>query len=242
MKITKTLQLLGLGLVLGIFLISVVSAQTLVAGKIYDSGYDNLVSDADVNVVCNSNTLTTTSLSDGTYAVRFEQTDCDLGDDVDVNAVKGILSGSGSGTVIECNEENDCAEGYVSIINLAIKSQYSGSHSGSSRYYLCGNGKCDTGESANTCPKDCLLPSQNQEQTQQTQTPDTNSTQTTAGVGIVINPPENKTNGISRITGGVIGALGTGWIIVIIFIAAILILSLIVRFIRKRKDINTDSN
>ena len=45
--------------------------------------------------------------------------------------------------------------------------------------------------------------------------------------------------GLSRITGAVIGALGTGWIVIIIFIVGVLGLSLIVRVIRKRK-LNTE--
>ena len=137
MKTTKILSLGIFGLFLMIFLINVISAQTLVAGKIYTSGYSDIVSGADVSITCNSNILDTNSLDDGTYAVRFNQSECGLGNNVEVSASKGDLSGSASGVVIECNDQNDCAEGYVSIINLAIKAKEStGGHiggSGSSR-------------------------------------------------------------------------------------------------------------
>ena len=120
MKTTKTFGLLSLGLLLMISLINVIDAQTLVAGKVYTSGYNDIVPDASISVVCNNGVpMTTTSLDDGTYAVRFNQSECGLGNNVEVSATKGDLSGSASGVVIECNDQNDCAEGYVSIINLA---------------------------------------------------------------------------------------------------------------------------
>src|SRR3989338_11634255 len=127
MKTTKTIGLLSVGLILGIFLINLVNAQTLVAGKIYNSGYTDVIKDVSITVTCNSNVLTTTSLDDGTYAVKFNENLCGLGNSVNVNAIKEDLSSSGSGTVIECDSPNDCTEGYVSIINLAIKAKQTSS-------------------------------------------------------------------------------------------------------------------
>lgn len=244
MKTTKAIYLLSIGLFLMIFLINVVNAQTLVAGKIYNSGYSDIISGADITVTCNSNVLDTTSLDDGTYAVRFNQTECDLRDNVNVNGVQGDLSGSASGVVIACNNETDtnCAEGYVSIINLAIKSQQSsGSHVnlGGSRYYNCGNGKCDSGESINTCPRDCKVIINQNVTTDPNANNENNENNQTQTLTTNLEEDNQTTNqgGLSKITGAVVGTLGTGWIVIIIFIVGVLALSLIVRFVRKKKTI-----
>jgi len=78
------------------------SAQTLVAGKIYNADYSSVIEGASVNVKCGSNTLITRSLADGTYAVRFEQVQCTLGNNVIVTSSKNGLSGSESGVIAEC--------------------------------------------------------------------------------------------------------------------------------------------
>ncbi len=239
MKTTKTFELFTFGLLFCIFLISFINAQTLVAGKIYTSNYADIVSGAEVTVTCNSNPSTTTSLDDGTYAVRFEENLCGLGDNVNVNAVKSDLSGSGSGVVIECNEQNDCTEGYISIINLAIKTKQTENYNsgGSRRYYYCGNNKCDSGETINTCPRDCKVNTTAQTDTATANielTNNGNSGNETTNLG-----DNNEDQGWVGITGAVIGALGTGWIVIIIFIIGILGLSLVVRVIR-RKSITED--
>jgi len=242
MKTTKTFKLLSLSLFLMIFLINIANAQTLVAGKVYTSGYDDIVSGADITVTCNSNTLITPSLDDGTYAVRFGVELCNIDDSVSVSGVKGDLSGSGSGVVTECNDESDCAEGYVSIINLAIKAaQAIGTGSGGRNrgYYYCGNNYCDTGETATTCPKDCNA-----------NTTTANTTISQGTVELTIENQEQNTSendnetltenqgGLSRITGAVIGAEGNSGLLVIIIFLAILLISLIaVRFMRNRKTI-----
>jgi len=240
MKTTKTKGLLSLGLLLGIFLISVINAQTLIAGKVYDSGYNNFVSGAGVTVTCNSHSLDTHSLDDGTYAVRFEENICDLGSSVEVNSGKGSLSGFGTGIVVECDDTSDCDSGLFSIVNLAIKSQSNNNNnagSGNHRYYLCGNGVCNSGENVNTCPKDCKPVIQNQ-------TTQTTNTETSNEETQTLNPINPKTTNSSqgaflRITGAVTGALGNaGWLIIIIFILGIIGLSISVRIIRKRNAIN----
>lgn len=224
-----------------IFLINIVNAQTLVAGKVYTSGYDDIVSGADIAVTCNSNDLDTTSLDDGTYAVRFDESKCGLGDNVNVNGAKGDLSGSDSGVVIECNDQDNCAEGYVSIINLAIKtSQGTGGNNGGGgegrHYYYCGNNYCDTGETATTCPKDCKANAT------------ANATTSQGTVELTIENQEQNTsendnettaeNQGGLITGAVIGAEGNSGLLVIIAFLAILLASLIaVRFMRNRKAI-----
>lgn len=230
-----------------IFLINIVNAQTLVAGKVYTSGYNDPVSEADVTVTCNSNSLKTNSLEDGTYAVRFKEDYCNIDNSVEVSAVKGDLSGSGSGVIIECDGSNNCDSGYVSIINLAIKAKQTTENSGSSSrsggsrgYYYCGNNKCDSGESAATCPKDCSpFINQNVTSAQNTNNTETNPNGNSDNEETQIEDTETNSNqgSISRITGAVIGALGTGWIIVIIFIFGVLVFALIVKLIRNRKEI-----
>jgi hypothetical protein len=249
MKTTKTIGLLSFGLLFSIFLISVINAQTLIAGKIYTSNYDNLVSGADVSVTCNlyplttnSNPLITNSLEDGTYAVRFEENICNnTGDSVQVNSIKAGLSGSGTGVVVECDGSNDCDSGLFSIVNLAIKPQSNNNNNGGSSggYYFCGNNRCDSGETINTYPKDCKL---TQNQTTTTTTTNTTNTETTnentntEETGGETTPPENQTR-VSRITGAVTGVLGNfGLLIIIIFILVIIGLSISVRLIRKRKQ------
>ena len=242
MKKTKTFKLLSLSLFLMIFLISIVNAQTLIAGKVYDSNYNNLVSDASVTVTCNSNTLITPSLDDGTYAVRFDESKCTLGDNVNVNGAKGDLSGSDSGVVIECNDPQNCAEGYVSIINFGIKAAQTNENNNvgggsSGRYYYCENNKCDTGETATTCPKDCKA-------NVTAQTSNTSTSQATLELTVEENQGQNTAednetqNQRGLITGAVIGAQGNSGLFVIIIFLTILFISLIVvKFMRNRKTI-----
>ena len=76
-------------IMLGMFLmsVSVVSAETLIAGKIYNADYSDTVYNATVEVTCNGNLETTDSLSDGTYEVTYDESNCQSGDDLSVYAV-----------------------------------------------------------------------------------------------------------------------------------------------------------
>ena len=95
---TKTLSLIMLGLL--VFSIGAVSAKTVIAGKIYNADFTDTISEADVNVLCNGNTLTAISRSDGSYNVEFDNpTDCEAGDSLTVSAVKGDLYGSETGII-----------------------------------------------------------------------------------------------------------------------------------------------
>ncbi len=171
MKTTRILSLGIFSLLLAIVLVSsidAISAQTLVAGKVYDSAYSQTILGASVVVACGSYSLSTLTLDDGTFAVRFEENDCKENDNVLVSSTKGNLVGSGSGVVAKCDGTNDCTEGLFSIVNLNIKpkiiisgsSSTGGSGSTSRGYYNCGNNKCDSGESINTCPRDCKATNQ----------------------------------------------------------------------------------
>jgi hypothetical protein len=101
-------------MILGLFLISmigVVSAKTIVGGTIYD---DNgiVVNEAEVTVSCEHThgnnlgtySITTDSLSDGSYAVEFYEGElgeknCVTDDEVTVTAIKDEMSGSETGIV-----------------------------------------------------------------------------------------------------------------------------------------------
>ena len=70
--------------------IGFVSAYTAVAGKIYNVDFSDTVKNATVEVNCTHDSTVTTkinaSLSDGTYAVKFMEANCDYGDSLSVHA------------------------------------------------------------------------------------------------------------------------------------------------------------
>ncbi len=147
-------------LMAAILAISCASAQTLIAGKVYNSDYSSVIGGASVTVHCGVSDLATISLNDGTYAVRFDKSNCTLGNGVSVTSSKDRLRGSKSGVVAGCLSGN-CGDEYSTVINTAMKDTGSGNSGGSSsggghaRVYICGNGKCDSGETATTCARDC---------------------------------------------------------------------------------------
>jgi hypothetical protein len=119
---------------------------TVVVGKVYTPDFSSTISDADVEVTCNSHTLTSTSSSDGTFVVSFLPTQCEKGDSVTINATKEGNTYAVDDVTIEVSSDQIPDAGSVKT---------GGSHSGAKNYYLCGNGKCDSGESIATCPIDC---------------------------------------------------------------------------------------
>ncbi|MBS3077500.1 hypothetical protein J4233_04475 [Candidatus Pacearchaeota archaeon] len=241
---TKNSQFVYIFLVLTVLSLNLANAQALVAGKVYNADFSDILSGVNVKVVCNnaepSNTIT---LGDGTYAVRFEETECNESDSVSVVASKsGFQDKSGSGTISRC-EGTDCEEPYVTIINLGMKTQTSnGGNTGggsSGRHYLCGNGKCDSGESVNTCPKDCKtieLLTQTTNTTANADDEETTGTQATR-TEIPEETLSETTNASSfpGITGAVIGTLGAaGTFLIIVFLIGIIAAAITVRIIRKR--------
>jgi len=135
------------------------SANTVVSGKIYNSDFSDVIEGADVSVKCGLETLNTESLSDGAYAVIFDEEDCPLDSEVQVSASKGDLSNEDSSNISESEEE----EGeLVAVVNLNLKGASSGGSSGGTKHsgtwFKCGNTVCDSGETYQTCAKDCPQP------------------------------------------------------------------------------------
>lgn len=118
----KILMLSVLVSLLVIASIVMVSADTIIAGKIYDSpNFEtaNGVGDANINVTCGINLLTTQSLSDGTYSVTFVETaDCPNNSTVNVIAEKGGITNSGNGVVHDYTAA--MPDLYIGVVNIAL--------------------------------------------------------------------------------------------------------------------------
>jgi hypothetical protein len=119
MKKTLALSFLALFLIASI---AMVSAATVIAGKIYDSpNFEtaNAVGSANINVTCIGNVLYTTSLSDGTYSVTYNDTaNCPDGSTVTVWAEKGGITNSGTGLVHDFTAV--VPNLYLGVINIAL--------------------------------------------------------------------------------------------------------------------------
>jgi len=118
----KKLLVLPIIALLVITSIVAVSAKTIVAGKIYDSANfetANPVDNANINVTCNGNSITTTSLSDGTYSVAWNNAiACPEGSLVTVVAEKGGVTNSGTGLVHDYTAV--IPEIYLGVVNIAL--------------------------------------------------------------------------------------------------------------------------
>lgn len=79
----------------------------VVGGTVYQSpDITNVISNASIEVTCfhhnASNVLTTISDSSGEYSVTYAITECGCNDNVQVNAVKGSLTGSQMDSITMC--------------------------------------------------------------------------------------------------------------------------------------------
>jgi len=234
--------------VLVLFLINIASAQTLTGGKIYSSDFNNPIADASVIVSCEhdgqTNSLATSSVGDGTYAVIFKETECNEGDLVTVTAEKGDFFGEDVGKI----KEYDGEEGnFVAIINILMQevSDNNGGNSGNGNTgdsndggggciyneeydWDCSEwGECIEGLQARTCKKtnNCGntygRPSTSREcdfesEKEQNQ-----------------NSENIEQSFLSGITGAVTGTLGnTGILIIILFLICILIIWFIIKIFK----------
>ena len=222
--------------ILVVLSLATISAQTLVAGQIYNSDYSSTLASASIVVTCNSNSLSTISLDDGTYAVRFEESECIENDTASVTVTKsGFNSKTESGVINKC-DGGDCGGNYFTIINFALQTQTTNTNTGGGGgggssgggFYLCGNGICDSGETVDTCPKDCNII----ELTELNFKDDETKEETTT----TQEQEETQQTAFSKITGAVVGTLKeTKTWIVGIFILGVIGAFGVVRF-RKRKE------
>lgn len=241
--------------ILVVLSLALISAQTLIVGKIYNADYSDTIADADVHVVCSSSEpLNTISLNDGTYAVRFNETECNESDVVNVTASKSGFNAKTESVIISECEKGDCGGNYFIIINLGLEvklpednddSPHKKSPSKSKRYYLCGNGICDSGETINTCPQDCLcgngicdsgetIHTCPQDCKQITKLADLNFED---GETIIIQEPEETKGFISRITGATVGAVtSTTGMVTMVFLIALVGTFVVARTLRKRNS------
>lgn len=148
----------ALSLAFILFSLGFSSANTLIGGKIYNSDFTEVISGADVNVQCGSQTLDTESTGDGAYAVIFDSEDCPLGSEAHVTSSKGSLTDKASSDIYESEDDGNL----IGVINLNLHSITTTTTSGGSTskekkgtWFQCGNTVCDSGETYLTCPEDC---------------------------------------------------------------------------------------
>lgn len=79
-----------------IAMLGAVSAQTVIAGKIYNANFSNVVPGATVEVTCNNHLVNTTSLSDGAYSASYLNAECQGDNSLSVHAYK---AGVGENTI-----------------------------------------------------------------------------------------------------------------------------------------------
>jgi hypothetical protein len=214
----KAISFMLMGLIL-VFSIGIISANTLVAGTVYNGSANNVVPGINIIIFCDSYSLNTTSLSDGAYGVVFGTDSCP-NITTDLGSYEGIYNNS-----IIIVKVNPDSEGTPTPI----------SHGGSSRgYYMCGNGICDSGETSQTCLKDCPIINE-----EETSTELTNINYNNAGNGLsgAETQTSDNTGNPSGITGAVTGALtSTGGIIIIVFVVLIGGVATTISIVRKRKN------
>ena len=193
-----------------IFSVGMISANYLVTGTVYDGNPSYPKSGVGVTITCDSNILTTTSLSDGTYAVVFGVDSC---------SAVNVVPDSYSATKIKM------------YVDPSAYTPPSGGGGGGSthKYYNCGNNVCDTGETSLTCAKDCPV------QTTNLSTSTNQSTEKETETKVTDTKTETPTNkGLLGLTGGAItdfaqsgAGIGT--------MAGILVLVIIIFLVARKK-------
>ena len=86
-----------------VFSVGLVSAKTLVAGKIYNADYSKIIEEALVVASCDNGAKVTVqntmSIGDGSYGVEFYDSDCNFEDLLTVYAEKDGMTGSQTGRI-----------------------------------------------------------------------------------------------------------------------------------------------
>lgn len=126
----KTITALILSVLIVASMISLVSATTLITGKIFNHDYTETVAGATVTVTCahgdeTSSTQTVTSLSDGAYGVEFleesGQNTCDSEDSLTVSAYHEDY-GYGSKTGII--HDNAVGDWDLAVVNVPLVPEF----------------------------------------------------------------------------------------------------------------------
>ncbi|MDD5149109.1 MAG: hypothetical protein PHC28_01330 [Flavobacterium sp.] len=116
--------LVGVFALLVFSMIGIASAKTLVAGKIYNAEFTDIVENAIVDVSCTHNSITTTnsvtSNSDGAYSIVFAENDCDINDALSVHALKeGVGENTVSG-IVSIDKEVIGLDVNIGVVNVPL--------------------------------------------------------------------------------------------------------------------------
>jgi hypothetical protein len=137
MNMKKQILMLPLFALVVVSSLMMVSAGTLIAGKIYDSpNFEtaNAVANANIHVVCGevpTETVSaafvtpsrdTVSKTDGTYSVIFSMTECPLNSKVTVTAEKDGISNTGTGIVNDYTAL--MVNLYIGVVNIALVPEF----------------------------------------------------------------------------------------------------------------------
>ena len=119
----------GIALVLfSVYSVSATPVSTIVSGTIYQDSINNVVSDANVEVICEHDNLTYTlnaiSESNGEYSVTYFGDQCALNDYVTVNAQKDGLVGSQDGSITMTHQLIPGLELDVGVINVPLVPEF----------------------------------------------------------------------------------------------------------------------
>jgi len=220
----KKSTIFGLIFLALVFSISLISAQTLITGKIYDlnSGSPVVLSGADVKIFCNNYAGSDITTSEGVYGVLISGSDCFADDTVIINvSMEGYVGATETGVVIACNDsayQHDCTTNNVeriAVINAFLEKVPPAEDTGDSGTSSGSGGGGGGGGSIFTITR------VNQtNQTIQNATAPGNETSS----GNETFPEETNNQGLlSRITGAVVGAGTAAQIGIILLIIALIL-------------------
>ena len=120
----KTSVIIALLLIFSVGTLGVVSAKTLIAGKIYNADFSETVSGAYVEINCNSNILNTTSLSDGAYSMQYLESECKAGNSLSVYASHPSYGFNTKSGIIHKDLINGTSSWDVGIVNVNLVPEF----------------------------------------------------------------------------------------------------------------------